>query len=208
MNAVQQKKSTQNTSQNTTLSSQVLNYKIQSQFDVSNIENFKFTVPKNKIELFNALSIIKDGLDKANKTGIDLQTAASLRNVVVNIRTIMDLVSVVSYKTDKSQNISLDKLDSHLPSIEQLDETWKLLSTSLEQGQSKGMYDSIDESAILYDNLMIIGNMLGSLVVYIKHRDQKIQMTKENNINNINNNTDANNDIDDGSEEKIKKITK
>lgn len=174
MNVVQQMKNTKYA----TLSNQMLSSKIQSQYDVSNIDNFKFSVPKNKKDIYDAFDIIKGALNKANKIGIDLQTAASLRNVLVNLNTIINCITLVSYKTDKQQNIpSLDKIE--FPSIEELNDMWRLLSTTLEQAQLKGIYDSLDDSGMLFDCLMIIGNMIGSLVVYIKHKDQQLRAILE-----------------------------
>lgn len=72
MNVAQQKKST------------VVSNSLQGQMSGSKLNTSdatdipKFEVPKKSEDLRNALAVIKAALNKANKTGIDLETAASL----------------------------------------------------------------------------------------------------------------------------------
>lgn len=165
-NSVQQKKNTYSE----TLHKQLMNCKIQSQtYSTNDMEIPKLVVPKNKEELRTSVCVIKEALNKANKLGIDLETAASLRDLTLLLNKLVECSIMISY-IDKTQQIQFQKIE--FPTTEQLLGMWTLLTKVTEHAQVAGAYETIEESGKLYDSLLIIGRLLGSIIGFVDSKEQ------------------------------------
>lgn len=138
-------------------------------------------LPKNKDELRIAYDIIIDALNKANKIGvIDLSGASILRSLMKALKQIIEYVISSCYKNENITLVSQQLSQIKFPSVDKLQNMWDNITKVLDAAQSKGAYDSIEESGMLYDNLVIIAKMLGSLVGYINNKEKMVEKIIEN----------------------------
>jgi hypothetical protein len=126
--------------------------------------NSTLNLPPNKDTLLNSLTIIKNGLNTANKSKlIDLKTSVLLRNTMKNLNEIVNTVIKVYYKDNKLVQ-SPEQISTLNPQV--IEDMLKLLVLTIENAQLNGVYDTIEESGLLYDSLLVIGNLLTSVLKY------------------------------------------
>ena len=128
-------------------------------------------LPQDKDNLTNAFVILKEGLNKANKSKlIDLQTATALRDTMRNLNDIILSVIKAYYKDDKLLMAPIAKVC--IPEKIRLESMLKMIYHAIDKAQINGAYDTIDESGNLYDSLNVIGTLIGSMINYINIKEQ------------------------------------
>jgi hypothetical protein len=131
----------------------------------------ELVLPQGKESLLNAVIIIKEGINKANKSKqIDLRTAVALRDTLRCINEIVSSVVKSCYKDDKLINTPLSKIIT--PDKQRLESMLTIIFHTIDKAQINGAYDTVDESGNLFDSLSIVGNLLGSMITVIDKNSQ------------------------------------
>lgn len=113
----------------------------------------------------------------------------------------VDIAIAFCYKNENTKTpkiTSTQLLQVVFPKKDQITGLWNLLVRVTERAQQNGAFDTIEESGILYDSIIIMGNLLGSLTVYVDYRDQiKLQEQQSLGLDTIQENEKDESDSDD-----------
>ena len=132
------------------------------------------SLPQDKEILLSAFAVLKDGLNKANKSKqINIQTATALRDTMRNLNDILANIIKAYYKDDKLLNIPIAKIT--IPDKIRLESMLTMIYHTIDKAQLNGAYETIDESGTIFDSLSIIGNLIGSMIKYINTKEQEKQ---------------------------------
>lgn len=123
-------------------------------------------LPQDRNILSNAMEVVTNGLNKANKSKqVDLKTALVLRDAMRIFNSI--ITNVIKTFYDKDGNLlNVPVVKNSTPDEKRLKCILIVVIDTINKAQINGAYDTIEESGNLYDGLSVISNLLNSITEY------------------------------------------